>query len=367
MTRILLNGFQIGNLSGTGRYTEELIKALINIPEELQILLPSSRPLSVSSDKLSILPLPNNRYITRFIQFFLLKKYFKEFQPDIVHYPATYGYKLGNVPHITTVHDLAFLENPHWFPIHYQWFYKKRVEETIKFSHRIITDSFFSAKEIQKHYSINKDKIDVIYLGINDFFKPQTKEQIETIKNKYNLPQKYILYAGTLEPRKNIPSLIEAWSNIANKIDNDLVIIGRTGWKTDTIEQSINKSKYKERIHRLGYISDEDLSVIISGADIFIYLSFYEGFGLPPLEAMSCGTPVIASNCGSLHEILGDKAVLVDPYNIQHIAEAIYYLCEDSTKRQELSQNGIVYTNNFTWQKTAQKTLEIYKKCLDPY
>jgi glycosyltransferase involved in cell wall biosynthesis len=125
MTRILLNGFQIGNLSGTGRYTEELIKALINIPEELQILLPSSRPLSVSSDKLSILPLPNNRYITRFIQFFLLKKYFKEFQPDIVHYPATYGYKLGNVPHITTVHDLAFLENPHWFPIHYQWFYKK--------------------------------------------------------------------------------------------------------------------------------------------------------------------------------------------------------------------------------------------------
>lgn len=367
MIRILLNGFQIGNLSGTGRYTEELIKALINIPEDLHILLPASKPLSISSGKLTTQPLPKNRYITRFIQASLLKRCFKEFKPDIIHYPATYGYKLGDIPHITTVHDLAFLENPHWFPIHYQWFYKKRVEATIKFSQRIITDSFFSGKEIQKYYNVNKDKIDVIYLGVSDFFNPHTQQQIETIKNKYKLPQKYILYAGTLEPRKNIPSLIEAWSNIANKIPDDLVIIGRTGWKTKTIEESINKSKHKERIHRLGYITDKDLPVIISGADIFIYLSFYEGFGLPPLEAMRCGTPVIASNGGSLLEILGDKALLVDPYNIRQISEAICFLCEDNTKRQEMSQNGIVYANNFTWEKTAQKTIETYKKCLNKY
>ncbi|MGC8739292.1 MAG: glycosyltransferase family 4 protein [Candidatus Hydrogenedens sp.] len=367
MIHILLNGFQIGNLSGTGRYTEELVKNLINLPEELHIFLPLSKSLSISSNKLTVQSLPSNKYIMRFFQSFLLKKYFNEFQPDIVHYPATYGYKLGNVPHITTVHDLAFLENPNWFPIHYQWFYKRTVEETIKFSQRIITDSFFSKKEIQKHYDINKDKIDVIYLGVSDFFKPQPQQKIDEIKNKYKLPEKYILFAGTLEPRKNIPSLIRAWSNIAHKIHHDLVIIGRTGWKTRSIEEIINKSEHRERIHRLGYILDEDFPVIISGADIFMYISFYEGFGLPPLEAMSCGTPVIASNCGTFPEILGDKALLVDPHDIQHIAESIHYLCEDNTKRQDMSQNGMIYVKNFTWEKTAQQTLETYKKCLYKY
>ncbi|HOK09686.1 MAG TPA: glycosyltransferase family 1 protein [Candidatus Hydrogenedens sp.] len=365
--RILLNGFQIGNLSGTGRYTEELVKAFIQIPNVVHIFLSSPKPLNIPSEKLTINPLPNNRYITRLLQKHLLKKHFQKSQPDIVHFPATYGYKLGDIPHITTVHDLAFLNNPNWFPPHYRWFYKRRVEETIKFSQRFITDSYFSKRELQKYYNIDKDKIDVIYLGVSDFFKPHTQQQIETIRNKYKLPPKYVLYAGTLEPRKNIPYLIEAWSYIADKIPHHLVIIGRTGWNTYPIEEAIKKSKFNERIHRLGYISDIDLPVIISGAEIFIYLSFYEGFGLPPLEAMSCGTPVIASNCGSLNEILEDTALLVEPSDIQQIAEAIYNLCEDNTKRQVMSHNGIIHAQKFTWEKTAQKTIEAYKKCLGKY
>lgn len=364
MMRILLNGFQIGNLSGTGRYTEELVKALLNSTEELHIFLSLSKFVSLSSDKLTIGLLPNNRYIARFLQSYFLKKHFREYQPDIVHYPATYGYKLGNVPHITTVHDLAFLENPDWFPIHYQWFYKKRVEETVNFSQRIITDSRFSANEIQKHYGISKNVIDVIYLGVSDFFKPQPQEQIKLVKQKYHLPEKYILYAGTLEPRKNLHSLINAWSSIADKIQHNLVIVGRTGWKTHLFEEAIQKSKYSNRIHRLGYITDIDFPVIISGANIFVYISFYEGFGLPPLEAMSCGVPVIASNCGSIPEILGTNVLLVDPYNTEQIAETIYQLCKDEEKRQILARDGILHAKKFTWSKTAQETIETYKKCL---
>ncbi len=364
MMRILLNGFQIGNLSGTGRYTEELVKALLNSTEELHIFLSLSKFVSLSSDKLTIGPLPQNRYIARFLQSYFLKKHFREYQPDIVHYPATYGYKLGKVPHITTIHDLAFLENPDWFPIHYQWFYRKRVEETIKFSQRIITDSHFSANEIQKYYGIGKNVIDVIYLGVSDFFKPQPQEQIKLVKQKYNLPEKYILYAGTLEPRKNLHSLINAWSSIADKIQHNLVIVGRTGWKTHLIEEAIQKSKYSNRIHRLGYITDTDFPVIISGADIFVYISFYEGFGLPLLEAMACGTPIISSHYGSIPEILGNNALLVDPYNTEQIAETIYLLCKDDEKRQLLAREGILHATKFTWSKTAQETIETYKKCL---
>ncbi len=364
MISILLNGFQIGNLSGTGRYTEELVKSLINLPEDLHIFLPASTPLPISSNKLTIQHLPRNKNITRIFQRYYLKKHFHNSQPDIVHYPATYGYRLGNVPHITTVHDLAFLENPDWFPSHHQWFYNKKVEETIQFSQQIITDSHFTAKEIQKHYPISINSIDVVYLGVSEIFKPQSSQQITIIKNKYRLPQKYILYAGTLEPRKNIPSLIEAWSNISDKIHHDLVIVGRTGWKTHLVEKAIQKSKHRNRIHRLGYIADKDLPVIISGADVFVYISFYEGFGLPPLEAMSCGTPVIASNYGSIPEILEDKALSVDPYNIQQISDAIYCLCEDETKRKIMAQNGIAHAQHFRWEKTAENTLEVYRKCL---
>ncbi len=364
MIRIFINGFQIGNLSGTGRYTEELVKALLNLPEEIHIYLSSSHSFPITSDKLALYQLPTNRNITRLFQKHFLKKHCRLSHPDIIHYPASYGFRLGDIPHITTVHDIAFLANPNWFPIHYQWFYKKRIEETINFSQRIITDSHFSAREIQKHYSVDINKIDIIYLGVSNLFKPQPSGRINEIKLKYNLPEKYILYAGTLEPRKNIPSLIKAWNSIANKIPHNLVIIGRTGWKTTPIDKAIQKSEHKTRIHRLGYITDEDFPVIISGADLFLYLSFYEGFGLPPLEAMSCGTPVIASNCGSLPEILGNKAILVDPYNIQQIAEVIYELCEDKTKRQTLSYEALSYSQQFTWEKTAQKTLEVYKKCL---
>ncbi len=365
MICVLINGIQIGNLSGTGRYTEELVKALLELPEELKIYLSTSKPFIPSSDKLQILPFPTNRYLTRLLQAYLLKKLVKQFQPDLIHYPASYGYKVGTIPHITTIHDLAFLENPDWFPPHYRLFYTRKVYDSVQFSKRIITDSNFSAQQLQKHYNISPEQIDVIYLGVSEQFKPFGQEQINTIKNKYKLPNKFILYVGTFEPRKNIPSLIAAWSNIANKIEHDLVLVGRMGWDTDKIEESIQKSNYKDRIHRLGYTNNDDLPVIINGADLFAYISLYEGFGLPPLEAMRCQVPVIASNSGSMSEILGDNAMLVNPVDIREISEGLYMFCEDAELREKFAYKGFIHAQSFTWKRTAEDTVEVYKKCLN--
>ncbi len=365
MIRILINGIQIGNLSGTGRYTEELIKALLELPEELKIYLSASKPFISSSDKLQILPFPHSKYLTQLLQPYLLKKHVKQCQPDLLHYPASYGYKVGSTPNITTIHDLAFLENPDWFPPHYRWFYTKKVYDSVQFSKRIITDSNFSAQQLQRHYNMSPEQIDVIYLGASNQFKPSEQEQINTIKNKYKLPNKYMLYMGTFEPRKNIPNLITAWSNIAHKIEHDLVLVGRKGWNVGKIDESIQKSNFKDRIHRLGYIYDEDLPVIISGADLFAYISFYEGFGLPPLEAMRCQVPVLASNSGSMPEILDDNAMLVNPEDIQEISEGLYLLCEDTVLREKLAYKGFIHAQSFTWERTAKETLTVYKKCLN--
>ncbi|HOV32699.1 MAG TPA: glycosyltransferase family 1 protein [Candidatus Hydrogenedens sp.] len=367
MISVLINGVQIGNLSGTGRYTEELVKALLELPEELRIYLSNSKPFITSNDKLQILPFPSNRYLTRLLQPHLLKKLVNQCQPDLIHYPASYGYKVGTIPHITTVHDLAFLENPDWFPPHYRWFYKKKVYDSVQFSKRIITDSNFSAQQLQKHYKISPQQIDVIYLGVSEQFKPSEQKQINIIRNKYKLPNKYILYVGTFEPRKNIPNLIAAWSGIANKIEHDLVLVGRKGWNTDKIEESIQKSNYKDRIHRLGYINNEDLPVIIGSADLFAYISLYEGFGLPPLEAMRCQVPVIASNSGSMLEILGNNAMLVNPEDIQEISEGLYTFCVNTELREKFAYKGFVHAQSFTWKRTAEETLAVYKKCLNEY
>ncbi|MCX8065712.1 MAG: glycosyltransferase family 4 protein [Candidatus Hydrogenedentes bacterium] len=364
MISALINGIQLGNKSGTGRYSEELIKGLINLREDILIHLCSSIELGISSPKLKILSLPKEKTIANILLPIYIKSYLNKYKIDIVHHPSFYGPVSSHIPTIVTVHDLAFLENPSWFPIHISTFYKIMIPKSTSQAYFIIADSGFTATQITKHLSIPANRIRVIYLGVSDQFKPASQQEISKIREKYKLPSRYILYLGTLEPRKNIPNMLRGWEKAFPAIRTPIVLIGRKGWKIGEIDKTIKKSLYKEHIHLLGYVPDEDISVIMSGAELFIYLSLYEGFGLPPLEAMKCGTPVMVSNTGSLKEIFANRAILVEPTNIDSISENLVKVIDDDNLKHSLIANGLIYASSFTWEKTARETLQVYKNCL---
>ncbi len=364
MINILINGIQIGNKSGTGRYTEELIKALLNVPENFLLHLCATSKLDITSPKIKHISLPRDKIIARLLLPYYIKSYISKNKIDIIHHPAFYGPIYPEVPTIVTIHDLAFLENPKWFPIHMSTYYKVTIPKSILNADMIITDSQYIASQIKKYFNIPDTKIKTIYLGVSDSFKPVSTHEISKIREKYKLPSRYILYLGTLEPRKNIPNMIRGWEKSFPAVRIPIVLIGRKGWKTSEIDKVINKSRYREHIHLLGYVEDEDILYIMGGAELFLYLSLYEGFGLPPLEAMKCGIPVIVSNTGSLKEIYTNYAILVDPNNVDNISESIIRVIEDESQKRTLIANGIIYANSFTWGKTAQETLNVYKQCI---
>lgn len=364
--RLMLEASQAGNRSGTGRYTVELLRALANLTEDeltLSALWPINLPQpndcpdvhweTGSSAPLSRL-LRTSRGVSR-----------SSTTPvDFVHYPANFGPFQGNEPFVLTVHDLSFMRYPQWFRWNRAVYYRNAARRSVNRARRIIADSNATADDIHTLLNIDTKCIDVIPLGVEATWQPATETKIATAKKTYNLPKHYFLYTGTLEPRKNIPRIIAAWEALAKKFDWDLVLAGRIGWKAHEIEQALARSPHKDRIHRLGYVDDTDLPAILSGASAFVWPSLFEGFGLPPLEAMACGTPVIASNASSIPEVTGDAALLVDPYSTDALREAMGAVANSPALAQELSQKGLQRVQQFTWARTARMTLETYRRAM---
>jgi glycosyltransferase involved in cell wall biosynthesis len=192
------------------------------------------------------------------------------------------------------------------------------------------------------------------------------EEKLSAVKNKYGLPDKFILYLGTVEPRKNIDGIIRGYNELRTMNhelgDYKLVIAGGKGWKSKNIYKEWELSKFKDDIKFLGYIDSADRAYLYNLAAVFVYPSFYEGFGFPPLEAMACGLPVVASYASSLPEVAGEAALMVDPYNINDIARALTEILTDDNLRKKLIARGLEQAKKFSWQKTAEEYLEILSK-----
>ena len=240
------------------------------------------------------------------------------------------------------------------------------LERTCQNADRIITISQFSKSEIIKYMGVNEEKIHVISLGIDNkyYHSDHTQSEIENVKKKYGLAQDYFFYQGTIEPRKNLKRLIQAYGKMQGKGENipELVLAGKKGWLYDEIFEEVNKLHLNNVVKFLGYIDLEDISKLMRGAVAFVYPSLYEGFGLPPLEAMASGAPVITSNVASLPEVVGDAGILVDPMNVDQIAEAMLYLAEDKKMQGVLSEKGIERAKKFRWEDSAQQVIEIIRQ-----
>lgn len=269
-----------------------------------------------------------------------------------------------HIPVVTTVHDLSFERFPEFFSWRRRvWHRLMRPRRLMETSRHLIAVSHATAQDLQDLYGVPAQKITVIHSGVHTL--PVTARNSKThVRERYRLPPRFILYCGTLEPRKNITSIIHAFSAIAASIPHDLVLAGARGWLTGAIDQAIHNSPHQHRIHRPGFIAEADKMSLYASADLFVYPSFYEGFGFPPLEALLAGTPVVTSYNSSLPEVVGEWVTLVDPYNPNELALVLKELLHDPPAVSPQVQASI--TQKYSWQHAAQQTLQVIEAAARP-
>ncbi|MCI0713297.1 MAG: glycosyltransferase family 4 protein, partial [Chloroflexi bacterium] len=273
---------------------------------------------------------------------------------------------LRGIPTVLTVHDLIFKLFPeHHKKLNYV-FLNQAMPLFCKRADAIITISESSKRDLVEHYNASPDKIHVIYEAPDPIFRPPTAEQIDAVRQRYQLPEQFLLVVGTIEPRKNYSRLVEALMRLREShSDLKLVVVGSKGWLYDEFFGKIAALNATGHVIFPGFIPDEDLPVVYGMATVVVMASVYEGFGLPILEAMACGTPVVCSSTSSLPELGGDVARYFDPYNVDEMVAAIDALLSDSDLRKKLASEGLLHAAEFTWERTARETIDVYNALLD--
>lgn len=268
-------------------------------------------------------------------------------------------------PFIITLHDVIPYRMPETVGPQYMKIYSREIPEIIPMTDAIITVSNYSKEDIAKSLSYPLDKIFVTHLAAEDIYFPQNKLLCrEFISKKYGISDKFILYVGGFSPRKNIKGLIQAFSLVKSKLKEPfkLVILGKKGRSYYDYRDTAYELGLKDDVVFTGYVPVDELPLFYNAAHIFCYPSFYEGFGLPPLEAMACGTPTIASNVTSIPEVLGDDAVYIDPHDVHDISDKLLSLIEDHTLHLQMSFKGLKRSSMYSWKRTAVETIQVLTK-----
>ncbi len=290
---------------------------------------------------------------------------FMGFRADVFHcmdyiIPPTFNKNI-----VLTVHDLAFMRFPEF---NFEWFIKKysrMVARNIANSKKVLASSESTGRDIIKFYDTEPEKVEAIHLAAGPIFKKFEPKEIDKVAvSKFGIRGPYILSVGTIEPRKDFVTLIKAYNMARNKkpgFFHKLIIAGRTGWKSEATYDEHNISPYKDDIIFTGRISDTELVQIYNQADLFVFTSLFEGFGFPPLEAMSCGLPVICSDSSSIVEVVGDAGILVSPGDTNGFADNILEVLSNDALMKKLSADSLKRAKKFSWEQTARKTLEVYK------
>lgn len=264
---------------------------------------------------------------------------------------------------ITIIHDVSFKVYKQFIKFSDLFFLNLLIPRSLKRADKILGVSKFTTDEIIKYYGVRPEKVDWFHNAVSEDYLTQdvSEEKNKYVKEKYKLPEKYILYIGTMQPRKNIPTLVEAFAKMEKK-DAKLVIAGGRGHNLDTgMEEVITEKNLQNDIIFPGFIDEEDKAALMKGAMVFAFPSFYEGFGIPILEAMSVGTPVIASNIAPHREIAEGAAMFFDPNNSEELSKLMEKMIADENMRQDYSRRGLEQVKKFSWRKTAEKVLEIFE------
>jgi glycosyltransferase involved in cell wall biosynthesis len=356
--------------TGIENYTYNVIKEFAKISDNEKIFLINYEDNNIFPNLNKIIVKNPLKNITKksfyfwhiYLQFKLNKK---DFKLDIIHSPenAALFIKLRHQKKIITAHDIIPYLFPETFTPITLLRYKLLFSRTLKTADKIIVVSNSTKKDLINYFYIPEEKIKVILLAADEKFKPLNHEEVNEVKQRYNLNFPFILYVGTLDKRKNISTLIKAFHKLKKyETKQKLVIAGEKGWKYKELFETIDKLNLQKDVIFTGYVLDEDLPALYNAADLFVYPSLYEGFGLPPLESMACGTPVITSNTSSLPEVVGDAGIMIDPHNVNGLADAMHEVLTNDGLREDMIKKGLERAKMFSWEKCARETLKVYEE-----
>ncbi len=367
------------HFSGIGHYTLGLLKALDdlitdkpNVVVELGVYFkrtPEIRKFGFNNFRIRKTYLPlriTNKLKIEGIQFY----YDLLFGKRIYLFPNYTSWPLLRSKSIPIVYDLSFEYFPHYVEPNNQKFLSANVRKSVEWASRVVTISKNSQEEISEFYKFPKDKIQIIYPGIDQsvYFR-YPSDAVAKVKAKYAIHGKYILFVGNIEPRKNLKNLLLAYEKLPIKIRNEysLLLVGARGWLDDEIFAIIERLRIAGSIIQQpqGYVHDEDIAAIYSGASLFVYPSQYEGFGIPPVEAMACGVPVITSDNSSLPEAVGKAAITVPADSVTKLSSAIHNVIEDEKLQKTMIENGYKQADKYRWYPEAMKLLDLFTKVSD--
>jgi glycosyltransferase involved in cell wall biosynthesis len=365
--RIAIDASTISTQGGPRSYVLGLVDALLRIdcendylvfyndkrhlgrfPQAREMVLPGKSPLARLVREHILIPLACRRE-----------------RIDILHCPKSAIPYFTPCPVVVTLHDLIPLHHPETEKLAARLYWGLQIPIAAKRSSFIITDSEHARQEIIADFRVAPEKIKAIMLGFDpSMLKPRDPGAGASLREKYGLPGEYILYVGTIQPRKNLGTLIEAFSRLKSqaRFTGKLVIVGRKGWLYDKLFARIEELHLGKEVVFTGFVPDEDLPYIYDGARLFVYLSLFEGFGLPPLEAMACGVPVITSDTTSLPEVVGNAGITIPPTDVAAVTEALGRVLGNTLLAAHMRENGLTRARQFSWEKAAAETLGIYRR-----
>ena len=363
-TRILVSG----KLEGIGNFTAEIFKRLVEWHPDYEFHFIFNYPFDPSFKYgenviTHVIPPPAKHPILVKIWYnFSLKRLLKKIKPDVFISPDAITSLTTNVKMLTVMHDLGFVHRPQDLPKTWSKFYNKYSKKFAEKSKRIATVSEYSKKDICETYGIPNEKIDVVYNGIKNSFHPANQEEIQRLTQG----QLYFFYIGSLHPRKNILNLVKGFEAFKTQTKNEikLVLGGDFLFRSEEIKKLVNSLTCKKDIILTGRLSDKDLNTWLSGAIALTYIPYFEGFGIPLIEAMKCETPILTSNITSLPEVGAEAAIYVDPYSIPEITKGMIRIAEEPDLRAILIKKGKERLKDFSWDKSAKLLWESIQKTI---
>jgi len=353
---------------GAATYILNLVRALAELGRPVRLTVVAQRHRADQFESipgLEVLRVPDAPPLARILwEQVALPGLCRRLDVDLLHSPH-YSIPLAHpCRSVVTFHDMTFFTNP---TVHLQYkrlFFTTMIRSAARRADAILVPSETTREDLARLFPRSASKTHVVHLGVGKLFHPvREPAALEAVRSRYHLPSAFLLYVGNLEPRKNLPRLLAAYAQLASmSTPPPLVLAGPQGWKGEPLSAAVRRLGLADRLIFPGYIAQEDLPALYSMAAVFVYPSLYEGFGLPVLEAMACGAPVVTSDVSSLPEVVGDAALLVSPDDIDGLATTLGRLLSDTRLADGLRRRGLERAREFSWRRTAEATWAVYQK-----